>query len=105
MTNTGGSACEFLIGKTFEGQKKPGQWAITEKVDRAPGGSGGTFSIGYLAIHDDGTEAFVKATDIGLLTRGRTSSALERTLMISQSAITKPLHLRDLEMFAQLQKY
>lgn len=48
-----------------------------EQIARAPGGSGGTFSVGYLAVHDDGTEAFAKATDIGLLTRGRALSALD----------------------------
>lgn len=73
-----GSACETLAGMTFRGERKEGFWKITEKVLRAPDGSGGNFSVGYLAVHEDGTEAFVKATDIGLLTRGASLTILER---------------------------
>lgn len=72
------SPCETLLGRKLPGTKKGGTWKIVEKVERQPGGSGGTFSVGYFAEHDDGTKAFVKATDIGLLTRFSSADALEK---------------------------
>jgi len=70
--------CDELLGKTVTGVKRGGSWKIIEKVERRPDGSGGTFSVGYFAVHDDGTEAFVKATDIGLLTRFSSADALTK---------------------------
>lgn len=63
------SACELLEGKTLPGQKKLGQWHIGAKLrrDSVHLTTGGTFSVGYEARHDDGTLGFVKATDIGFL--------------------------------------
>ncbi len=70
--------CETLLGKSLPGSKKTGFWKITEKIERRLDGTGGTFSVCYLAEHDDGTKAFVKATDIGLLTRFQSEDALSK---------------------------
>lgn len=59
--------CENLVGKTLNGTKRSGLWHVRELVKKTVGGSGGNFSIGYKVEHDDGTPAFLKATDIGLL--------------------------------------
>lgn len=73
------SPCELMLGRKVKGVRKAqGEWTITDKVERRPDSSGGTFSVGYLATHSDGTLAFVKATDIGLLSGRRDhSGALE----------------------------
>lgn len=63
------SNCEALVGKALSGELKKGSWRIIERLERSQDGSGGNFSVGYLAIHEDGTRSFCKATDIGLLTR------------------------------------
>jgi serine/threonine protein kinase len=73
-----GSACEHLLGMTLTGARKGAGWKITEVVVRDRNASGGNFSIGYHAVHKDGTPAFVKATDIGLLTRMRVGDHLTR---------------------------
>lgn len=72
------NACETLLGKKLPGERRGGAWTITQCVERLPNATGGTFSVGYLATHEDGTEAFVKATDIGLLTRNSSESPLTK---------------------------
>lgn len=62
--------CENLVGKSINGTKRTGLWHVRELVKRNVGASGGSFSIGYKVEHDDGTQAFLKATDIGLLKDG-----------------------------------
>ena len=56
-----------LVGQTFTGAKAGISWKVTKKVTCPKGGTGGTFSVGYVAIDQDGEEYFLKATDIGLL--------------------------------------
>jgi serine/threonine protein kinase len=62
-------ACEALLGKVLEGNRKQGKWHIVERYERSPDATGGTFSVGYRAVHDDGTQAFLKATDLGFLSQ------------------------------------
>lgn len=67
------NASSALEGKILEGQKKNKKWEVIEKVSRRPGSTGGTFSIGYIVVDESGNRAFMKATDIGLLTRDKTN--------------------------------
>jgi len=68
--------CELLLDIEIQGEKRPGIWRVVEKYVKDIKGTGGNFSVGYKAIHEDGTEAFLKATDIGLLKRHSSQSAL-----------------------------
>lgn len=72
------SPSENLSGREVVGSKTGGTWRIGKKIEKDPRGSGGTFSVGYEATHEDGTEVFVKATDIGLLNKGSNASALQQ---------------------------
>jgi serine/threonine protein kinase len=47
-----------LVGRTLDGG-----WKVTTKIERAPGATGGYFSIGYVVVDDTGAEAFLKALD------------------------------------------
>lgn len=49
---------EQLVGQTLEGG-----WIVTQCVPKAPGATGGCFSVGYLVKRADGKEAFLKALD------------------------------------------
>lgn len=75
---------EHLIGRELHGRKKT-KWTVTERIQREEDGPDGMFfSVGYKVKSDDGREAFMKATDIGLLTQSdhsmfqRTSVALQQ---------------------------
>ncbi len=57
-----------LIGFDLIGQKRDGHWTPIERISNDEG-TGGTFSVAYKAKHSNGSEAFLKATDVGLLTR------------------------------------
>lgn len=71
------SPSEELVGMALRGKKREGHWHVKERIEKGPNDSGGNFSVGYIAVHDDGTEAFLKSTDIGLLTRHRHASPLD----------------------------
>ena len=64
-----------LVGRELPGQKRNGFWKPIDKISNEEG-TGGTFSVSYKAVHSDGTKAFLKATDVGLLTRSDSSSSL-----------------------------
>jgi eukaryotic-like serine/threonine-protein kinase len=72
------SPCELLIGKQLQGNQRNGFWRVTNRIAKLPDATGGHFSVGYIAEHDDGTRAFVKATDIGLLKRESALNPLEK---------------------------
>tara|TARA_R110000850_G_scaffold42162_2_gene108468 strand:+ start:4858 stop:5964 length:1107 start_codon:yes stop_codon:yes gene_type:complete len=61
------SPSSHLVGKTFDGVKAGRSWLVKEKVTRPKGGTGGAFSVGYIASDSTGEDFFLKATDIGLL--------------------------------------
>ena len=61
------SPSHHLVGTSFSGLKANRSWNVKEKITRPKGGTGGTFSVGYVAADDTGEEFFLKATDIGLL--------------------------------------
>jgi serine/threonine protein kinase len=62
-------ACSELVGQVLHGAKC-GQWTVKQKLTRTSNSSGGTFSIGYIAVNEKGEEAFMKATDTNLLGGG-----------------------------------
>lgn len=49
---------ERLLGRTLEGG-----WRVMERLSRAPGATGGCFSVGYLVEKTTGEQAFLKALD------------------------------------------
>lgn len=67
-----------LEGKVLNGSKTSHSWTVGEKIVRPKDASGGTFSVGYTVTASDGTEAFLKATDIGLLRIETKISRLEQ---------------------------
>lgn len=69
-------ASAALVGRSIKGQRREGLWKVKEQVERKPDATGGTFSVGYIVENEDGTVAFMKATDIGLLARGSDGSNL-----------------------------
>ncbi len=72
------SHADQLLGLKLSGTKRPGQWTVTSKIGVKPT-TGGNFSVCYHVQHETGESAFLKATDVGLLTRfDAHSSPLER---------------------------
>ncbi|MEO1700628.1 MAG: hypothetical protein AAFR71_01140 [Pseudomonadota bacterium] len=67
-----------LVGKSFSGAKAGRSWLVKEKLNRPKGGTGGTFSVGYVASDSSGEDFFLKATDIGLLRVDAGKSKLEQ---------------------------
>lgn len=61
-------AAEHLVGAALPGKKMPGEWTVLEQAQAVHQGSTGGFSIGYYVEHNDGTKAYMKASDISLLT-------------------------------------
>ncbi|HXN59922.1 MAG TPA: hypothetical protein VN886_05670 [Acidimicrobiales bacterium] len=47
----------------LEGERLKDGWTVSSRLDWANDHSGGSFSVGYLAIRDDGTQGFLKAFD------------------------------------------
>ncbi|RJQ54189.1 MAG: hypothetical protein C4521_04885 [Actinobacteria bacterium] len=45
----------------LEGRELGNGWSVGARITKDPGATGGCFSISYLAVHEDGTEAFMKA--------------------------------------------
>lgn len=64
----------------LEGITLPGGWLVGRRVSPRPGGTGGSFSIGYLATRvSDGREGFVKAMDFsGAFARTDMADELKR---------------------------
>lgn len=57
-----------LSGKTLLGHRGSRKWLVGNKIEVPLDRSQPSFSVGYEAVSDDGIKAFIKATDIGLLT-------------------------------------
>ena len=68
--------CECLEGVELDGSRRPGKWHVTQRIARDPRSTGGTFSVGYRVVHDDGTEGYLKATDTSFLWQGDNSDPL-----------------------------
>ena len=71
-------ACETLLGKSLEGRKRRGNWRVVQRYERSPDSTGGNFSVGYKVVHDDGSEGFLKAADVGFLRRFDDLEPLEK---------------------------
>lgn len=71
---------ENLLGRKLPGIRVAGDWIVVERIDRPKKGADGCFSIGYKVRHENGREAFLKASDLGLLTE-QTASLFERTVI------------------------
>ena len=52
-------------------------WRIVDRIEIDQGRSGGNFSVGFLAGHDDGRQGFVKALDLGKVLSTNEDHALE----------------------------
>ena len=75
---------EHLVGRELSGRKKS-KWKVIQRIHREQDGPDGLFySVGYKVQAEDGREAFMKATDVDLLTHSdhtmfqRTSAALQQ---------------------------
>lgn len=77
------SAAANLVGQTLVGERRKQTWTVTEQVAALPGHTPGHFSVAYKCRSDNGVDAFLKASDIGLLMG--TGDALE-SLMRATSA-------------------
>lgn len=59
MHRNGNATAAFLL----EGMDLPGGWRVTTLIKRPPQATGGHFSVGYLVVHAERGEAFLKALD------------------------------------------
>jgi eukaryotic-like serine/threonine-protein kinase len=62
MTGAAGS----LRGQVLVGERRKQRWTVTEEVSMVPGHTPGHFSVAYKCKSDEGQEAFMKASDLGL---------------------------------------
>jgi eukaryotic-like serine/threonine-protein kinase len=74
---------ESLVGYELPGRNKA-KWAVLERLSKEHERSGMFYSIGYKVRSNDGREAFMKATDLDLLTN-ETHSLFERTMVAIQA--------------------
>ena len=58
LSELSGSAAEMLLGLTLNDG-----WRVVERIERRPGATGGSFSVGYRVEHPDGRRGFCKALD------------------------------------------
>lgn len=63
------SASENLLGMTLKGNRKKNEWLVVEKLRSTEDASLGYNSTAYFVRNQHGREAFMKASDIGMLTR------------------------------------
>jgi serine/threonine protein kinase len=75
------TAAESLLGRTLIGG-----WVVTQRLNRAAGATGGTFSVPYLA-ELDGERAFVKALDYAKAF-GNTNASTPEILQYMTAAFT-----------------
>lgn len=75
---TDNSPSQTLAGTSVQGTKRKTPWNVLELLKRPIGGTGGTFSVGYLVEDNDGKKAFMKATDLGLLGVSKAKSKLDQ---------------------------
>ena len=68
---------EGLAGQTVSGTRHHGSWHVLKRMDLPKISSGGGVSIGYHVRHETGRDAYMKASDLDLLTN-QTRSMLER---------------------------
>ncbi len=74
---------EHLVGRELHGRKKT-KWIVTERIHREHDGPDGIFhSVGYKVKSEEGREAFMKATDVDLLTQSN-HSMLRRSMVALQ---------------------
>lgn len=75
---------ERLVGQVLPGRKTNTRWTVLERISNEyDGRSGAIYSIGYRVKSNDGRDAFMKVTDLDLLT-DETCSILERTFVAAQ---------------------
>jgi eukaryotic-like serine/threonine-protein kinase len=69
------AVAQSLVGMTLKGQRFGPVWQVLEKIERTEKNYGGLFSVGYRARNAaTGDFAFLKATDLDLLTEEEGSS-------------------------------
>ena len=70
---------DSLAGFTLKGHRHGAVWEVVQKIERTENQYGGTFSVGYRARNSKtGEPAFLKATDMSLLTDDRAGSMFQR---------------------------
>lgn len=75
---------ECLEGMSLPGRRSGKPWFVEAKVDIPKDSSSPNFSVGYRVRSHDGRSAFMKATDLSLLTE-ESGSLLERAMVAMQS--------------------
>ena len=89
------SACSMMQGMELKGTKAT--WMVVKKIERKKNSSGGNFSVGYIVRDQTGREAFIKATDTGLITGTHGADALDKL----DSAIAEHKFERQILDFCQ----
>lgn len=85
---------ENLLGRRLSGTRIAGDWLVVERIDHPRMNTGGCFSVGYKVRHENGREAFLKVSDIDLLTE-QAASIFER-LQVAVEAQTFERRIPDL---------
>lgn len=73
------SVSEHLSGIKLPGKRVVGEWHVLERMHVTADDYQGQFSVGYRVKHDNGTEAFLKASDCGLLAQDSDDLAARAT--------------------------
>ena len=60
---------ENLLGRKLPGVRIAGEWTVVDRIDQPRNGTDACLSIGYKVQHENGREAFLKASDLELLTK------------------------------------
>ena len=69
--------CGKSVRSEVAGTRIAGDWIVVERIDRPRKNTGGCFSVGYKVWHENGREAFLKVSDLDLLTE-QAGSIFER---------------------------
>jgi hypothetical protein len=64
------SAAENLVGLTLRGDRTKTEWDVVERLALAQGLTPGAFSAAYRVRSKEGREAFMKASDLAMLSQG-----------------------------------
>lgn len=75
---------ENLVGRRLPGALKAGDWIVVERIDRPRKSTGGCFSVGYKVRDENGREAFLKVSDLDLLT-DQTAKFLDRLATVVEA--------------------
>jgi hypothetical protein len=59
---------EHLVGRRLPGRRLPGDWIVLERMSRSTRSTTGCCPVGHKVRHESGRTAFMKASDLDLLT-------------------------------------